>query len=97
MRFDWAITSLIVLYYPVLSPPPIPRGGGAYLFQTHLRSAYRDGGLIHLTQTMVLVLHRELENKVEKLKYKKLEVMWLRIKNKSELAVGKWTIPYQST
>ena len=59
--------------------PPPPRG----------RSAYRDGGLIHLTQTMVLVLHRELENKVEKLKYKKLEVMWLRIQNKSELAVGK--------
>ena len=49
----------------------------------------RDGGLIHLTQTMVLVLRRELEYKVEKLKYKKLEVMWLRIKNKSELQVGK--------
>ena len=71
-----------------IKPPP-PGGGGAYLFQTHLRSAYGDGGLIHLTQTMVLVLHRELENKVEKLKYKKLEVMWLRIQNKSALAVGK--------
>ena len=70
----------------IKAPPP---RGGAYLFQTHLRSAYGDGGLIHLTQTMVLVLHRELENKVEKLKYKKLEVMWLRIQNKSALAVGK--------
>ena len=84
-------------YYRKSCIKPPPRGGGAYLFQTHLRSAYGDGGLIHLTQTMVLVLHRELENKVEKLKYKKLEVMWLRIQNKSELAVGKWTIPYQST
>ena len=84
-------------YYRKSCIKPPPPGGGAYLFQTHLRSAYGDGGLIHLTQTMVLVLHRELENKVEKLKYKKLEVMWLRIQNKSALAVGKWTIPYQST
>ena len=57
---------------------------------THICGVFnRDGGLIHITQTKVLVLHRELENKVEKFKYKKLEVMWLRIKNKSELAVGK--------
>ena len=34
---------------------------------------------------MVSVLYKELEHKVEKLKYKKLEVMQLRIKNKSEL------------
>ena len=37
---------------------------------------------------MVSVLHKELEYKVEKLKYKKLEVMQLRIINKSELPVG---------
>ena len=65
---------------PVLSTPPHTHIGGVL---------NRDGGLIHITQTKVLVLHRELENKVEKFKYKKLEVMWLRIKNKSELAVGK--------
>ena len=34
------------------------------------------------------VLHTELEYKVEKLKYKKLEVMQPRIKNKSELPIG---------
>ena len=37
---------------------------------------------------MVSVLHKELENKVKKLKYKKLEVVRSRIKNKSKLPVG---------
>ena len=43
------------------------------------------------------VLLKELEYKVEKLKYKKLVVMQPRIKNKSELPVGEWTNPDQST
>ena len=38
---------------------------------------------------MLAVLHKELEYKVEKLMYKKLVVMQPRIKNKSELPVGK--------
>ena len=46
---------------------------------------------------MVSVLHKELEYKVERLKYKKLEVMQPRIRNKSELPVGEWTTPDQST
>ena len=46
---------------------------------------------------MVLVLHKELENEVEKLKYKKLEVVQPKIRNKSELPVGELTIPDQST
>ena len=33
-------------------------------------------------------LHKQLEYKVEKLKYKKLEIMQLRNKNKSKLPVG---------
>ena len=37
---------------------------------------------------MVSVLQKKLEHKVEKLKYKKLEVMQPRIKNKSILPVG---------
>ena len=45
---------------------------------------------------MVSFLHKELEYKVEKLKYKKLEVTQPRIKNKSE-PVGEQTIPDQST
>ena len=43
------------------------------------------GGLINLVKMMVSVLHEELECKVKKLNHKKLEVMQLRIKNKSEL------------
>ena len=46
---------------------------------------------------MVSVLLKELEYKVEKLKYKKLEVMQPRINNKSELPVGKKTIPDEPT
>ena len=38
---------------------------------------------------MVLFLHKELEYKVEKLKYKKLEIMQPRIRIKFELRVGK--------
>ena len=48
------------------------------------------GGLFNLedNKTMVSVLHKELEYKLEKLKFKKLEVMQPRIKNKSHLPVG---------
>ena len=42
-------------------------------------------GLFNLAKMVVSVLHKELECKVKKLKYKKSEVMRLRIKNKSEL------------
>ena len=52
-----------------------PGGGGEVLMET--------GGLFNLAKTMVSVLHKELEYKVEKLKYKKLEVMQPRIKTKS--------------
>ena len=37
---------------------------------------------------MVSILHKKLEYNVEKLKYKRLEVMQPRIKNKSKLLVG---------
>ena len=49
-----------------------PRGGGG-LFQTHLRGGglIWEGGQFNLANTMVSVLHEELKNKVEKLKYKK--------------------------
>ena len=67
---------------------------GAYLFQIHFkggltetRGAFERGYLFNLAKTMVLILHKELEYKVEKLKYKKLEVMQPRIKNKFEIPV----------
>ena len=53
---------------------------GTYLFEAHLRrglietgGAYLRGGrLCNLETTMVSVLHKELEYKVEKLKYMKI-------------------------
>ena len=44
-----------------------------------------EGSLSNLAKMVVSVLHKELGCKVEKLKYKKLEFMQPRIKNKSEL------------
>ena len=41
--------------------------------------------LFNLAKMVVSVLHKELECKVKKVKYKKSEVVQLRIKNKSEL------------
>ena len=49
----------------------------------------RDGGLFNVEKTMVSVLHKELEYKVEKLKYKRLEAMQPRIRIKSERPLGK--------
>ena len=56
-------------------------GGGGYL--------RGGGGLINLEKTMVSATHKELEYKVERLKYKRLEVMQPRIRIKSQLPVGK--------
>ena len=56
----------------------ILRGGGGLI---------ETGGLFNLAKTMVLILHNDLEYKVEKLKYKKSEVIQPIIKNKSEIPV----------
>ena len=65
---------------PLLSPSGWGGGGWAYLFQVHL---WGGGGLIeagdllemedlfNLEKTMVSVLHKELEQKVEDLKNKR--------------------------
>ena len=62
-------------------------GGGQGLIE--IGGYLRDGGLFNVEKTMVSVLHKELEYKVEKLKYKRLEVMQPRIRIKSELPLGK--------
>ena len=47
-------------------------GGGAYSFQAYLRGGlFERGCLFNLETTMVSVLQKRLEYKVEKLKYKK--------------------------
>jgi len=68
---------------------PLLRPCGAYLFQPHLRrGAY--------SKKMVSVLHQELECKVEfKLKYKKLEVMHLRMKNFHLVNKTSWISPHE--
>ena len=37
-----------------------------------ISSPFEVGGSLNLGETMISVLHKELENKVEKLKYKKI-------------------------
>ena len=81
---------------PLLSPPggliyfkpfkPIWGGGGGLNRDGGL---IWEGGLFNLEKTMVSILHKKLEYNVETLKYKRLEVMQPRIKNKPELPVGK--------
>ena len=41
--------------------------GGAYLFQTHGRGLIETGGLFNLADTMVSVLHKELDYKMDNL------------------------------
>ena len=60
---------------PLLSLPH----PGTYLFQIHFRVVNRDGrggyligGLFNLENTMLSVLHKDLEYKMEKLKNKKI-------------------------
>ena len=77
---------------------PLLTNSGGYLFQTRFRGVNRDGGLIRDGGALfnlvkiVSVLHKELEYKVEKLKYKKLEVMQPRVKNNTELLTREYTV-----
>ena len=48
----------------------------------------RGGGVFYLAKMMVSVFHKEPKYNVEKLKYKKLDVMQPRIENKSNLPAG---------
>ena len=77
----WQLASIPYILY---------RRGGGLLLQTHLRGGglIETGGLFNLAKKTVSALHKELEYKVEKLKYKKLEVMQPRIQHKSDLPVG---------
>ena len=69
-----------------IKTPPPPPPGGAYFFHAHL-GAGGGGGFLNLKKMMVSVLHKELEYKVENLKYKKVGGH-ARIRIKSELPAG---------
>ena len=56
-------------------------GGGGGDVGRRQELILEGGGLFDLAKTMVSVHHKELEYKLEKLKYKKLEVTQLRLKN----------------
>ena len=69
---------------PPLSPPP----GGLFISNT-----FRGGGLIEmggliLQNDGICSPPRTVIYKVEKLKYKKLQIMQPRVKNRSKLPVG---------
>ena len=72
---NWSVSWKTIPYSrPKLSyrKSPIKRPPGAYLFHAHLRGGLIEtGGLFNLETTIASVLHKELEYKVEKLKYKK--------------------------
>ena len=70
MQMAMLVLMLLSGYRKSSIKPP----GGAYLFQAHLRGGgglIETGGLFNLKTTMVSVLHKELDCKVEKLKHKK--------------------------
>ena len=73
---------------------------GSREFQGHLRGGLIEtGGLSKLENMMVSVLRKELEYKVEKLKYKKVGGH-APYKDQNQIRtsrVGKWTILSQST
>ena len=56
--------------------------GGLYLYW--VGRLILEGGFFNSVKMVVSVFHKELECKLEKLKYKKLEVTQPRIKNNSE-------------
>ena len=73
-----------------LNPPFVPSPGGLIYFKHCVQGGggliWRGGeSLFNLAKMIVSVLQKELECKVKKVKYKKSEVVQLRIKNKSEL------------
>ena len=68
-------------------PYKAPKGRGG-VFTVETGGLFERGDLFNLAKMIVLVVHKELKNKVETLKDKKSEVMQPRIRNKSELSVG---------
>ena len=95
---NWGQRCLVKYRNPLLSIKPPPPPPGSYLFQSQLGGEgvglNRPGGIFEmgvlfcLAKTMVSVIPKELEYKVENHKYEKLEVTQPRINKRSKLPVG---------
>ena len=74
---DRACAVKMAVYWPLsithIVNPLVSPTGGLFISNPFEGGLNRDGGLI-LEKTMVSVIHKELEYKVEKLKYKKIGV-----------------------
>ena len=83
-NFDAASIIPNVTPWTLLTVTPLlsPRKGLIY-FNRNCKD-----GLFSLAKKIVSVLHEEVERKMEKLNYKKLEGIQPRIKSKSELPAG---------
>ena len=68
---------------PLLSPP-----GGLFSSNPFETGLNRDGGLFNLEKVMVSVVHKELEYKVEMLKYKK--VGGHAVKDQNQIRTSSW-------
>ena len=96
---SWGQRCLVKYRNPLLSikPPSSPPGliyfnhnwgGGEGVGQNRPRGIFEMGVLFCLAKTIVSVIPKELEYKVENHKYKKFEVMQPRINKRSKLPVG---------
>ena len=83
-NFDAASIIPNVTPWTLLTVTPLlsPRKGLIY-FNRNCKD-----GLFNLAKKIVSVLHEEVERKMEKLNYKKLEGIQARIKSNSELPAG---------
>ena len=96
---SWGQRCLVKYRNPLLSikppfPPPrdlfisITIGGGEGVGQNRPGGIFEMGVLFCLAKTIVSVIPKQLEYKVENHKYKKFEVMQPRINKRSKLPVG---------
>ena len=68
-----------------VNPLWLTRPGDLFISNTFGGGLIQTGGLFNLAKVVVSALHKKTRMQIGKLKYKKLEVMQPRVKNKSEL------------
>ena len=80
----WLCDYFVYYHKSSIKPP-----GGLIYFEPSWGVHFERGGGVNLETMMVSVLHKELEYKVEKLTYKKFQVIQPRIRIKFKFPVGK--------